>query len=76
MQGLQEILRAARRLPEAERRLLIAELESTRADDVARQKGMTAMKRWLDLAGTVRSDHTDVAARKNEHLADIHSNKA
>jgi hypothetical protein len=71
MQTLNEVLEAARRLPEDERRRCIEELEATlRSPRISEQQRRAAMEYLLSLAGTAHADVSDVSSNKYEHLAE------
>jgi len=72
MQTADEILAHAKRLPPDERRRvaeeLLAELDETEGEEaVAPEKG--PYRRWLDAAGSVSSDYSDVSTDKYKHVA-------
>lgn len=74
MHSFEEILEAARRLPEPERRRLVEELRNGHeAPPEARQRA--ALERWRARAGTGHSDYTDVSENKNVHLADAYATR-
>ncbi len=75
MQTLEEVLEAARGLPESDRRRLVAELEGSGNDMHSEARRKDALKRWLESAGTGHSNFTDVSTDKNQHLADIAATK-
>jgi hypothetical protein len=75
MNKLDEVLAAARRLPEADKRRLVAELEADENESRPGLQQREAMKRWLERAGTGHSDFTDVSSNKSWHLADISTTK-
>lgn len=76
MQTLDELLEAARRLPEDERKRLIEELEATlRPPRVSEQQRRAALEQWLARAGTAHADATDVASDKYQHLAEIYADE-
>lgn len=65
---LEETLAEARRLPENEQLLLVAELQANKAARPIRGNRRTAMKHWLALAGSAHIDVADTSSCKNEHL--------
>ncbi len=71
MRTADEILEQAKRLsPEERRRVaeeLLDELDHTRVNDAQPDEGPYA--RWLDAAGSVRSDFSDLSTDKYEHVA-------
>jgi hypothetical protein len=74
MQTADEILEKAKRLPPAERRRIAEELlDQLDHADVDEAKGKAPDKgpyaRWLEAAGTVRSDFSDLSTDKYEHVA-------
>jgi hypothetical protein len=74
--SLEEILAQARRLPEDQRRQLVADLQADQSASPSESRRKTAMKRWLARAGSGHTDVADVSAHKNEHLAEIYSTKS
>ena len=71
MQTLKEVLEAARRLPEDERKRCIEELEATRRSPrISEQQRRAAMEHLLSLAGTAHAEASDVSSNKYEHLAE------
>ena len=76
MRRAEEIFEQAKSLPDDERRRLIERLqESLKAKDPSSGQRLEAMKRWLAMAGTGHTDHTDVSTDKYKHLADIYADK-
>ena len=83
MHTVQEIVEEARRLPVPERRRLIHEIESSLEKDLkVDQKepppvDLSSLRyaQTLALAGTLHSDHPDVAGDKYKHLAEIYADK-
>jgi hypothetical protein len=72
MRTADEILQQAKRLPPDQRRRvaeeLLEELDECSAGEVAkRDKGPYA--HWLDAAGSVRSDFSDLSTDKYKHVA-------
>ena len=67
-----EISEMARRLPTAERRRLIEELDSLEQPE-SNENGEGAYSALLALAGTIHADHTDLSTNKYEHLGDAKS---
>ena len=71
MRTIDEILEQARHLsPDERRRLaeeLLDELEQARTDEAIASKG--PYRRWLDAAGSLRSDFTDLSSDKYKHVA-------
>lgn len=72
MLTVDEILEAARRLPESERRRLIQALQDKAREVPLEQQRREAMSKWLALAGAFHSDFTDVSTEKYKHLADVY----
>lgn len=75
MQTLDEILTEARRLPEGERKRLVADLQADSPTGASQIRRQAAMKRWLDRGGSGHSDFTDVSGNKTTHLAEIYATK-
>ena len=75
MQTLDEILAEARRLPEGERKRLVADLQTDSPIGASQIRRQVAMKRWLARAGSGHSDFTDVSGSKTTHLAEIYATK-
>jgi hypothetical protein len=75
MQTLEEILKAARRLPDPERRRLIEELENGGGAEAAEARRKAALDQFLAMAGTAHSDVTDLSENKNKYLAEIYATK-
>ena len=74
-QTLEEILAQARRLPEDQRRRLVADLQAEKGAPASESRRQNAMKRWLARAGSGHADVTDISSNKNEHLAEIYATK-
>ncbi len=75
MQTIGEILEAARRLSEAERRRLVEALQGNKREEPLDEQRREAMVRWLDLAGTFHAGFTDVSTEKYKHLADAYADE-
>lgn len=76
MQTFEDILEAARRLPEAERRRLVEALSDDGGKETSGvRKRKVALERFLAMAGTVHADITDLSENKNKYLADIYATK-
>jgi hypothetical protein len=75
MQTLEEILAAARQLPEGERKRLVAELQGNEQDEPTEEARRGAMEGWLVMAGSFHSDYTDVSTDKYKHLAEAYADK-
>jgi hypothetical protein len=75
VQTLEDILEAARRLPEPERRRLIEELGNGGGAETTEARRKAALERFLTRAGAGHSDFTDVSENKNKHLADGYATK-
>jgi hypothetical protein len=81
MHTVNEIVEEAKRLPVAERRRLIHEIESSmEKDQIVDQKEPPPVSpshprytQTLALAGTLHSDYRDVAGDKYKHLAEIYA---
>jgi hypothetical protein len=71
MRTVDEILEQAKHLsPEERRRIaeeLLDDLDRVQANDTQADTGPYA--RWLDAAGSVRSDFTDLSTDKYQHVA-------
>ena len=74
-QTLEEILAQARRLPEEQRRRLVADLQADKSASPIEDRRQQAMKRWLARAGTGHTDVTNISSSKNEYLAEIYATK-
>lgn len=74
-QTLEEILAQARRLPEDQRRRLVADLQADKAAPASEICRQNAMKRWLARAGGGHAGVSDISSNKNEHLAEIYATK-
>lgn len=74
LRTFEEILEAARRLPEPEQHRLADELGNGH-EAPPEERRRDALKRWRARAGTGHSDLTDVSENKNKHLADIYATK-
>lgn len=72
---LEEILDQARRLPEDQRRRLVADLQADKGAPPSEARRQNAMKRWLTRAGTGHADVADISSRKNEYLAEASATK-
>ncbi len=75
MQTMTEILQAARRLSEGERRRLVEALEGKRCEKPTEEQRHDAMSSWLGLAGRFHSDFTDVSTEKYKHLVDVYADE-
>ena len=73
--GHQEILDQVRRLPEEERRRLVADLQADPGSAPSEDRRQAAMQRWLGRAGTGHANVDDVSSHKNRHLAEIYATK-
>jgi len=74
-QTLEEILAQARRLPEDQRRQLVADLQADKGAPANGSRRQNAMKRWLARAGSGHADVTDISSNKNEYLAEVYATK-
>ena len=74
--SLEDLLAQAQRLPEDERRQLIADLQADKSAVPTETRRQNAMKRWLARAGTGHADAADVSAHKNEYLAESYATKS
>lgn len=72
---LEEILDQARRLPEDQRRRLVADLQADKGAPPSEARRQNAMQRWLARAGTGHADVADISSRKNEYLAEASATK-
>ena len=75
MQTVEEILDAARRLPEGERRRLVEALQGNRREEPIEEQRRDALSSWLGLAGRFHSDFTDVSTEKYKHLSDVYADE-
>ena len=75
LRTLEEILAQARRLPEEQRRRLVADLQGEEPAAPSETRRRAAMKRWLARAGSGHADVADISSHKNEHLAEIYATK-
>lgn len=75
MQTLEQILEAARRLPEDDQKRLVEELQDNGQEAPSDDRRRAAMQRWLAQAGTLHSDFTDVSTDKYKHLADVYADE-
>lgn len=64
MQTIDEILDAARRLSDDERRQLVEALQGQRREEPTEGQRRQAMLRWVGVAGAFHSDFADVATQK------------
>lgn len=72
---LEEILDQARRLPEDQRRRLVADLQADKSAPPSESRRQNAMKRWLARAGSGHADVSDISSHKNEYLAETDATK-
>lgn len=75
MQTIEEILDAARRLSEGERRQLVEALQGSGREKPTEEQRRNAMSGWFGLAGRFHSDFTDVSTKKYRHLADVYADE-
>jgi len=75
MQTLEEILRSARRLSDAERRRLVEALQGSGREEPVDEQRRDAMSSWRSFAGRFHSDFTDVSTEKYKHLADVYADE-
>jgi hypothetical protein len=75
LKTLEEILAQARRLPEEQRRRLVADLQADKNASPTESRRQHAMKRWLARAGSGHADVTNISSSKNEYLAEIYATK-
>lgn len=75
MQTTDEILDAARRLSEDERRQLVEALQGQRREAPIESQRREAMSTWVGCAGVFHSDFTDVSTQKYRHLADVYADE-
>jgi hypothetical protein len=71
--GLEDLLEHAKRLPAKERRelaqRLLADLDSSSKAAPSEAERMSALDRFLELAGTGHSEFTTVSSDKRKHLS-------
>ena len=72
---VEEILDQVRRLPEEERRRLVADLQADPGPPPSEDRRRAAMRRWLARAGTGHADVDDLPSHKNRYLAEIYATK-
>lgn len=75
MQTIAEIVEAARRLSDEDRRRLVETLQGNVPDEQIDEHRRDAMSSWLSLAGIFHSTCTDVSVEKYKHLADVYDDK-
>jgi hypothetical protein len=73
---LEEVLAQAQRLPEDEKRQLIAGLQAGKGSAPTEALRQNAMKRWLARAGSGHTDATDISTHKNLYLAETCATKS
>ena len=73
MQTIEEILDAARRLSDGERRRLVEALQGDGREASIDEQRRDAMASWLGLAGKFHSAFTTVSTEKYTHLADVYA---
>jgi len=73
MQTTEEILDAARRLSNIDRKRLVEALQDPRREQRSEEQHRDALASWLDLAGRFHSDFLDVSREKHKHLADVYA---
>ena len=69
---IKELLEAARRLPDEERKRLVSALQDAEIDEPSELQRSDALSAWIGLAGTFHSGFSDVSSDKSRHLADIY----
>lgn len=75
MQTIDEILDAARRLSDDERRQLVEALQGQRREEPIEGQRGQAISIWVGSAGAFHSDFTDVSTQKYTHLADVYADE-
>jgi hypothetical protein len=75
MNTVEAIIEQARQLSPQERWQLVKKLEALLVEEPATQPDEGPYARSLALAGTARSDFTDVSADKYQHLAEAYTDK-
>src|SRR3970040_835943 len=75
MQTIEEILDAARRLSDGERRRLVEALQGDGREASIDEQRRDAMASWLGLAGRLHSAFTPVSTEKYTHLADVYADE-
>ena len=77
MRSVHDLAEQAKQLSAQERRQLIEELvrDLEPAEPPTEEARRAGLDEWLALAGSGRSDYTDVSTDKYKHLADIHADK-
>jgi hypothetical protein len=76
MQSLEDLMRAARRLPPEDRRRMLEDLEaSLRDDEPPEDDRRAALERFIARSGSLHSEHTDVSSDKYKHLAEVYATK-
>lgn len=75
MPTIEEILQAARRLSEPERRRLLEALQASAREEPIEEQRRDTMLSWIALAGTFHSNFTDVSTEKYKHLADVYADE-
>jgi hypothetical protein len=72
---VEEILDQVRRLPEEERRRVVADLQAEPGPPPSEDCRRAAMRRWLARVGTGHAEVDDVSRNKNRYLAEIYATK-
>jgi hypothetical protein len=72
MDAFEEVLAAVRRLPEVEKRRLVAEVERTRTEPKRDTLRGFAVGPWFERAQTENPDVSKVAGNKSEDLTASH----
>ena len=75
MQTIAEIVEAARRLSDDERRRLVEVLRGNERQEPIAEQRRDVLSSWLGLAGTFHSTFTDVSTEKYKHLADVYADE-
>lgn len=75
MQTVEELLQAARRLSDGERRRLIEALQGGMREEPFGTPRREAVSSWVKLAGRFHSDFPDVSTDKYRHLGDAYADK-
>ena len=72
---INEILEAARRLPQEDRRRLLSALQHGESAEPTEGQQRDSLLTWIGLAGAFHSVFTDVSSDKYRHLADVYGDR-